>query len=152
MTFLCVAWWSPAFALSFTVSEETIQEKMNKEFPQVIKDVKLLEPKIHITPNQTSACIKGQALTIPWISDKIIRICGNLTPEWDNQKAALWVKNFTLTQADIDGKPAPAWLIQSLNTYILPNIKPAMVYQSDKWIAKKIDSITTEDKAVRIHF
>lgn len=145
---IALTWSAESYALSFSVSENQLNQQLQKQFPVTKKSITISQPTLHIFHNFAQFCAVFQH---PLIQDNL-NGCGQVKVTWNPIDASLWVTPLALTELRWKEKTAPSHILETVNHYVIPNLSPFKVYHNDSWIASSIDRITLKPKEAVIEF
>jgi hypothetical protein len=148
---------APAWALSFTVSRDTLQEQVRKAFPKTLKGVNLAEPRIELDGSK-----KATLVCLAW-AQSTLGVKGNLCVEsglvWQPKTSTLVLANTQIRQASVGegtGLQAPAPVLWALNQAVPAMLDGVQVYKAEGgltgFVASLVKELQIEQDRVRVVF
>lgn len=136
-----------------TVSEATLNQAIQREFPKTLPTGILKDPELHLVNAKVAICVNFEP-TVPneLINGKMVRLCAQGEAFLSDDDSDVYVRNFELLSIRGGGlgnktsKPLQAFLAE----FVFAELGAVKVYESKQMIGSQVDSVTVVDKSLKI--
>jgi hypothetical protein len=136
-----------------TVSESSLNQAIQDEFPKNLPTGVLKEPELHLVNAKIAICVNYEPLEPQeLINGQMVRLCAQGQAFWSDEDAAVYVRNFELLSIRGGGlgnktsKP----LQEFLSEFVFAELGAVKVYESKQMIGSQVDSVSIVDKTLKI--
>ncbi len=141
---------SSALALSIPVTEGMVNDRVGQSFPKTVQRVELSKPEIILLEGKSLLCMQGVP-KIPFFN-KPFKVCASFKPTWNSKEAQLEATKMELTELNMEGVGSVPASFKGLLSEVLVAVEPLVLYKSDSWFLKQIDSVEVNKGMMYLKF
>ncbi len=141
------------FNFTVSVSEKTLNESIQSEFPQVLAAGTLMDPELHFVNEKVAICVTFEPATPGDVyRNGPVRLCAQGKPVWNEEKSAVYIGDLELLSIKANWlafKTSKA-LQEFLTTFVFGELDDLKIYESKQLIGAQVDSVKVIDKVLKI--